>query len=187
MKITQLLLLLLFSISGIGQDLQSFELKPGVYKTVYDVMDNNPMQYDKLEVLKHKQGEKDKARHYNIPTFRLDLTEEESDELGHIFGFSDGKYLYLHNSRPTYNGSTWFYKAETIDPFIYYETVDSGEYGLIIKKCVIDRGKRKFYRKFLNNQMRKVLSDKPGLKEKFNKQKQKWDHFRDYLIEYSKK
>lgn len=185
MKYLFLLLTIILVVPCSGQEMPPFELKAGVYKTAQDVIANNPMAYDKLDILKHEQSEKGKNRSYNIPSFRLDLSEEESDALGRIFGFSDGEALYLNNYGPTDNGATWFYKAEVIGHFIYYDTVERGNYGLYVKTCVLDRKNRVFYRGLLNKDVKKILSDKPVLKKKFIKQKDKSLYHKDYLIEYS--
>ncbi len=188
MKKTIILLLIIICNSSFGQNsLINSELKSGIYLNYESLFKNNPLEYENLTVKKEKAEKNWQKKETYILGYKLKMSNEESDKVGTIIGFSDGENIYLTLSRDFYNNAALFYKVEFIGHFLYYEgTYRNSNLGLSNTTNVIDLKTQTTYQNFTNGNLKNILSDKPELLARFKKEKKKYTHYKKYLAEYSK-
>ncbi|WP_405569025.1 hypothetical protein [Winogradskyella sp. Asnod2-B02-A] len=185
-KATILLLIIICNYSFGQNNLTDSELKSGIYLTYESLFKNNPLEFENLIVKKEKAEKNWQKKETYILGYKLKMSNEESDKLGTIIGFSDGENVYLTLSRDFYNNAALFYKVDFIGRFLYYEgTYRNLNSGLSNTTNVVDLKTQTIYQNFTNGNLKKILSDKPELLTRFKKEKKKYTHYRKYLAEYS--
>jgi hypothetical protein len=167
----------------------SNKYQPGVYRNFEEMKYNNPsapIQYKVYSsVLKIGLG----PNAEQVTLYQLDLTRSQAKELGKLFGFSDGKNLYIEQKEGIGLRKD-FIKIENYGKYGYFEDVihiligttiipvntlnlidmNSGEIILIDKK-----------------QLKELLKDDPTLLEEFNNEAHKDKKLKDFLIRYLEK
>lgn len=184
-KTTIFLFLIICNYSFSQNKLTDSSLKPGIYLTYTNLFNNTPLEYDTLLVKKEKAEKNWQKKDTYILGYNLEISNEESDKLGTIIGFCDGKNMYLTVSRDFYNNAALFYKVEIVGYFLYSEgTYRSTDFRLVNSINVIDTNTKKIYQNFTNGNLKKIISDKPELLAKFKKEKNKYTLYKKYLKAY---
>ncbi len=97
-------------------------LVPGIYRNFEELKYNNPSAEFSLSLT-------NKSKKYNredITTYRINIDKRDAKKLEKVFGFSDGKNLYINQSNnSSLRPSTDFTRAESIGNYYYYKVLKS--------------------------------------------------------------
>ncbi|MBT8244881.1 MAG: hypothetical protein HKP48_00720 [Winogradskyella sp.] len=165
-------------------------LKQGIYLTVEDLKNNKPTFFGDLKI-KKDSIEYGAQRKGVIDTYALDISEEQAEEFGRIFGFNDGENVYLTPYKSKYPNAGNFHKVEIIGKFLYFEgikEVNMPKQNLFwLTKCqnIFDLSRGKLFYNVTNGVFKKIISDKPELLKKFRKEKKKYLKYKEYLLKYT--
>lgn len=97
------------------------DLKKGIYKNFEEFKNNTPsitLDYEVLRVYKDTGGILDKEE---TAFFQLDVTKEEGKRIGRVYGFCDGKNVYINELKPRLKRKVLFLKANFIGPYCVFE------------------------------------------------------------------
>ena len=93
--------------------------KPGIYKSFDEFKYGNPSVELDYQILNSKHDySKGKLDYY-----KFDINKKNLQALGKIFGFSDGKDIYIDFSYPKLNSKPEFVKMEYMFKYCYFEYV----------------------------------------------------------------
>ncbi len=126
-------------------------------------------------------------RDYGVVYHRIRLKKEEINKIGKVFGFSDGKFVYINPRTPKPRRYTDFYRAQHFGPYLYFqEEVQLRPNNRVItwfaeKLVDIETGKTFT---LTRNRLRDIIADDEELLELFNVEKGKSGKLKLYLLEY---
>lgn len=138
-----------------------------------------------------------------INFYSLDISKEQSKEIGAVYGFSDGTNFYItanKDQQPTSElpHKPAFYKLSVLAKYPYLEIlIDNGmkssqNGGVFIATSTARINLAVLFfetgivKELTKSVLKEILVDKPELLEKFKKQENKNDFLKKYLIEYLK-
>lgn len=169
--------------------LQNANFESGIYKSFDEFRYGNPSIGLNCRVLEkaHSVG-KGQVKYY-----RLDLNSKKRRELGKVFGFSDGKDVYLDKNYPNPSPNPEFIKMENLYKYYFYEYVRyipimSGSMGTVIPSLVqvildINSGKVTT----LNKQsLLEIMANDQALSDEFKNSTGK-DRVKEFLVKYVEK
>lgn len=164
--------------------------KPGIYKNFDEFKYGNPSVESFYPVVSSKRNYgKGKLDYY-----KLDLNRKNRQALGKIFGFSDGKDVYIDFNYPGLTSNPDFVKMEYLYKYYYFEYVKnipvySGSVVTIAPKLVqalldINTGEVLV----LNRQtIREIMANDQALLEEYKNTSGKDKVLKEYLIKYLQK
>jgi hypothetical protein len=191
-----ILLVLVFSKSFAQYPIIKDSIRnPGIYRTFEEFRNNAPsikLEY-KIDVRSDQYGGVLGFKS-SSPVYGLNINENVSNRVGPVFGFCDGKQIYVAFDDQDYMHFMNFYKLDYIGRYCYFDFVSTSTMpmggGLIssnstVTTRVIDMatGKSSLPSKKL---IRSIISDKPELLKRYEADQAKRDHFKAYLVEYLK-
>lgn len=135
---------------------------------------------------------KARKRRFGIHYHRLEVDKKTGKAVGKVYGFDDGKYVYINPRKPKLRKRTDFYKTQPIGGFLHYKVVDritfpvAGAAPAVIefpaeKLLNIETGKAFT---LTRGRLRKLIADDVELLESFNEQKKKSSKLKLYLEAY---
>lgn len=192
------LTLFLLILSANGQNLiidKGVVMKPGFYRTFLEFKTNTPsIEFDyTLSETERKYGSMfatGKAKFYRV---NIDKKKAKSI-IGNVYGFCDGKDIYLSRAEAELNPKLEFAKVTYLGRYCYYEVIDATriitaggsatQTSLEERALDINTGQILSLNKF---SMRKLLANDIGLLQDFNNEKKKDKSLKEYLVSYSEK
>ncbi|UPT71726.1 MAG: hypothetical protein M0D53_05195 [Flavobacterium sp. JAD_PAG50586_2] len=181
--------------------ISDLEKKPGVYRDYNEFKNNRPsikLEYPIID----KQIELSATS--TLKVYALDISKKESREIGNVFGFCDGKRIFIVSSDGTILPNDLhkfvFYKVEYLLKYAIFDVLSNNtqfttdamtgsmEFGGTnqTKKTMFFNFATAELTTLTKNRLKEILSDKPELLEKFKKQSNKEDYLKKYLIDYLK-
>ncbi|HNP33082.1 MAG TPA: hypothetical protein PKN96_07300 [Flavobacterium sp.] len=166
--------------------------KAGIYRTFEEFRDNNPSILVDFKNSKIKIDSEDRefAKQYgseakSIKVYGLNTTESAAKNIGFIFGFCDGKKIYVSVETERYSNYMSFYEINYLAPISYYEFMpsDLNDRGAINNAKTINLRTGK-YKNLTVKYLWELISDKPELLERFRKERNQPAVLKDYLKEY---
>ena len=175
--------------------------KPGIYTSFQEFKNNNPSIPLNYKIITNPVIISGKWGKEKIDTYSLDISKNESKQIGEVFGFSDGFNFYItygnqnNFSRDLLNNSK-FFKIKKMSKYPYLDILfdngirTSNNGGVFFASSTerieiavlsLETGELNELTKSL---LREILSDKPELLKKFNDQKNKNDYLKKYLDDY---
>lgn len=175
----------------------------GIYKDFNEFKNNKPsipLNYNikvSSETIFGNWG-KEKINFYS-----LDISKQQSKELGAVYGFSDGVSFYItankdQKPRSEFPHEPSFYKLSVLAKYPYMEIlIDNGmttsqNGGIFIAKSTARINLAVLFfetgvvKELTKSVLKEILADKPELLEKFKKQENKNAFLKKYLIDYLK-
>jgi hypothetical protein len=167
--------------------------KIGIYIDIEEFRNNSP-SINLTQKISYR-NEKYSVGLFETPIFllsyKINVTKDESRSIGNVFGFCDGKNIYLANTGSTYENieDYNFGELEYLGRYCFYKSLGicDGYYSPI--RCevlnVLDliTGEINPLTKGL---LKNILKDKPDLLKKFKNDQNKSENLKNYLIEYLK-
>lgn len=126
---------------------------------------------------------------HGIIYHRVRLPIQKRKEIGNVYGFSDGKFVYINHRSPSPKRKTDFYRIEKLGPYFYFKEI----WRLPPHKLVSWLAERLVDTKtgqvitLTRGVLRELIADDEELLELFNAEKGKSDKLKLYLIEYFKR
>jgi hypothetical protein len=164
--------------------------KPGVFKSFDEFKYGNPSVEFRFNVNNRKVDSGKGQMFY----YKLDIDGRRRKVLGNVFGFSDGKDVYIDIAYPKLASNSEFVKMEYLYKYYYYEYVKyipifTGSTGTVFPDLVqklFDINTGEVF--VLNKQtLREMLADDQSLLEEFNNISSKDKVLKEYLIKYLQK
>jgi len=164
--------------------------KPGIFKSFDEFKYGNPSVELDCQVMNSKHNYwKGKLNYY-----KLNIDKKNRQALGKIFGFSDGKDVYIDFAYPKLNSNPEFVKMEYLFKYFYFEYVKnipvySGSIVTIVPTLVqtlldINTGEVRV----LNKQtIKDIIANDQVLLEEFNNTSEKDKVLKEYLVKYLQK
>ena len=177
------------------------EKKPGIYREYKEFKNNNPSIKLDFQIVNEQV---DLSEVSSLKVYALDIPKDKSREIGNVFGFCDGKRIFIVSSEgnilPNDLHKFVFYKVEFLLKYAVYDalqnntefTMNGGNGAMQMggmyqtKKTVFFNFETGEITTLTKNKLKEILSDKPELLEKFKKQDNKNDYLKKYLIDYLK-
>ncbi len=122
--LTSLIFLIVGCISLNAQDFLTTgtaHLKKGIYKNFEEFKNNAPsieLDYDVLRIYKDTGGILDDAE---TAFFKLDITKAQGKSIGRVYGFCDGKNIYINEYKPKLKPKALFMKVGFIGTYCVFE------------------------------------------------------------------
>ena len=168
--------------------------KAGIYRTFEEFKNNNPSIVIDFISSTYKI-ERDERKYGNIGNrksiyaYGLNCDQRTSENIGYIFGFCDGKKIYITSETQQFPNYMSFYEINYLNTFSYFDFVSTdylNSISLESLSCeVIDLKTGKFS-KLTKSFIKKIISDNSELSRKFEFQDEKSKHLKEYLIDYLK-
>lgn len=158
----------------------SVELKQGIYKSYIEFFLNKPsipFEYD----VKSKEPIAS-----SITFYRVVIDKEEGKMIGNIFGFCDGKEIYINETYPRLKPNALFKKIEYLGIYCYFIDHEGvgAEYRRIERILNIFSGE---VSKLSKTSLKLILNSDTELLNEFKNQTNKGKHLKRYIIKYSEK
>jgi len=159
-------------------------LKVGLYYNFNNLINNQPIDSINYEIKRiHKSN---KNEHFSV------LYKGTKKRVKKLFGFSDGKNIYLNASRFMINGSEYFVKSKMIGRYIYFEdkfasmtaTAAFGMIGALAsaqQKGIILDSKSGVTVVLVNKNIDILLESKPELLKEYKNSKRKIENVRELI------
>lgn len=159
----------------------------GIYLTYEEFVNNAPSMNLSYEIKEKKGGYGLFGLEGNIPVYFMKIKRKEAREIGAIFGFSDGKQVYINPWMEDLKSSVRFYPVEFIRGFCYMEylfTTRINNSSLNDKKTMVIDLKSQKAIGLDKNSMREILAKYPNLLEAFENESRKNTKLKEYFIKY---
>ena len=169
-------------------------LKTGIYKNFQEFKTNSPSIEFNYDILT-----KDEPYGFlglsKVAVYRIDIEKKKAVDIGEVFGFCDGKHIYINDDDRMLNPKTNFRRIEYLGAYGYFESTFhsisnyTGQ-GITIMtyldKKVIDTntGRVSILDK---STLRTIIADDKELLNEFNNASWKNKKLKDYLIKYLKR
>jgi len=164
-------------------------LIPGIYKSFEEFKYNNPsFDFDNQMTIKERNYMKDKK------IYNLDIDRKKRRTIGKVFGFCDGKDVFINSNYPKLTANPEFVKMEYLLKYYFYEHVeympiivgDVTTISVIPVQKILDlnTGNVKVFNK---KTLRDIIADDQTLLEEFDAVAGKNKVLKEYLIKYVEK
>ena len=169
--------------------LRNSNFKSGIYKSFDEFRYDNPSIELNCRVLAKKHS----VAKGQIAYYKLDLDNKKRKTMGKVFGFCDGKDVYIDKNYPNPSSNPEFSKMEYLYKYYFYEYVKynpimNGSMVVIIPSRVqmimdINNGEART----LNKQtLKEIMANDQTLLDEFNNSSGK-ERVKEYLIKYVEK
>ena len=165
--------------------------KAGIYKTFREFKYNNPSMgfYYKINPVINRFEVTDTK--IDFISYKLDVPKKEGQAIGKIFGFCDGKHVFINTNYPKLKPEKEFNVIKLVGPYCYFENLDKktesnlthtittyyiGSYVLNIENGEVT--------KLTVSSLKEIIKDNPKLLERFNYELNKETKLKDYFILY---
>tara|TARA_R110000851_G_scaffold77514_3_gene170522 strand:+ start:316 stop:921 length:606 start_codon:yes stop_codon:yes gene_type:complete len=189
-------LLIGYLSSGQNGILNDSILKPGIYLTIEQIVNNRPIPAPNLIFEKDTVHTMINWKNKDINIYHLKISwqqAEQTQKQGGILGFCDGKDIYLSSTFNRSDRNRSFYKVEKICHFLYYEGIDviyinsrhaPFDHTRPYSQCIVDLSKKELNFNVNNSDFKKIISDKPKLLDGFKSEDNKSTVYKEYLQKY---
>lgn len=165
----------------------SNSLIPGFYNTFSELINNTPS--NKFDYPIKTQIEKTEGVENRI--YSIDINRLARRSIGKVYGFSDGKSIYLSSEQQKVKSHSEFFKAEDIGRYYYFKSkqlvpMSVGNVVTILKfavEYIIDKNTGEIT--VLNkSELKNLIENDTELLERFLSEKKKTNMLKKYLVEF---
>lgn len=166
--------------------LRNANFKSGIFKSFDEFRYGNPSIELNCQVLKKKHS----VGKGQVISYKLDLDNKKRKTMGKVFGFCDGKDVYIDNNYPNPSSNPEFVKMEYLYKYYFYEYVKyipimSGSMVTIVPsrlQMILDMNTGEV--RTLNKQtLCEIMANDQALSDEFINSSGK-DRVKEYLIKY---
>lgn len=189
-KTLSVILVLLTISTSYGQTpiYLSDTLRKGIYNNFQELKTNYPSIPLEHEVQEFEEVKDLLKLSKPAKSYKLNIDKSTGKEFGEVYGFCDGKHVYINPNEPKLRPNTPFSKLESLNALSYFESNDCSvdrNYGTNCerRRRVLDLQTGEVTLLTLKNFM-ELISDDPGLKKQFKKEKKKKQVLDDYIWMY---
>lgn len=163
----------------------------GIYKTFEEFKYNNPSVKLNFDIVSKTQKIGLGKGAEEVTYYRLDFSRNKARNIGEIFGFSDGKNLYINSLGGKTGYGKDFVKVKMFSKYGYFESIGQ---STIVAGSVVTTSTFVEYKLIdmntgeiitLNNKkLREVMADDKKLLEAFDNEPRKQTKLREYILKY---
>lgn len=168
--------------------------KPGIYRTFEEFKYNNPSLEFKYEITTRNRGYGFLNSAGQVTFYRIVIDKKVGKSIGEVYGFSDGKSVYINEELPRLGPKAEFSKIEYFAKYCYFEDIfyttiyngTSTTTAASLDEKIIDINTGVVIS--LNKQtLRDLLANDSELLDEFNSEKHKNKKLKEYVIRYLQK
>ncbi len=114
---------ILLTVNGQNLIINDSIFREGIYKTFEELKYNKPsMEFNYNVITKsHRYGLSNEKG--QVPFYKIMINKKEGKSIGKIFGFCDGKTVYINDNSPRLGPDTEFSKIEYFSKYCYFKYV----------------------------------------------------------------
>ena len=164
-------------------------IKPGIYRSFEEFRNNNPSQKLVGEVKSYNVKYNTNGSFEYLKVYFLEVEKDMVKDIGKVFGFSDGKSIYIVDEDMSKIDKHAFYKLEFLDKLSYFYSTEFAQVLDIQMEIRVEKVlniKTGEFVKLTNATLKKIISDNKELLEKFKNQNKKHLYYKEYIINYLK-
>ena len=200
MKILLLFIATLFIVKSDKQEFivdKKVALKPGFYRNFEEFKTNNPsVAFANYPITKVSRGYGFLNSAGEIASYRVVMDKSAAKKIGNVYGFCDGKNIYINPEITLFKPKKEFAKLEYLGRYCYYEervlqTVYTGmgtgsSTGPVLEEKALDINTGKII--ILSKKtIREIMVNDTQLMADFTNDSKKRKVLKEYLINYSDK
>jgi hypothetical protein len=164
--------------------------KVGIYKNFEEFKNNNPSVEFDYDVDSIARGYGFLRMAGKVTFYRLIINKEQGKSIGKVFGFCDGKNVYINEFAHQLTPNSEFSKLEYIGNYCYFQDIlctsllngsNTNSCYFNSKLLEIQTGKIIYLSK---STLKEVLSDNDELLHEFNNESKKKKKFKEYIIRF---
>jgi hypothetical protein len=165
--------------------------KAGIYRTFQEFKYNNPSIGLNYKTSTTSSGYGFLNAGGRVTFYRIDIDRKTGKSIGNVFGFCDGKNIYINENNPVLGPKAEFSKIEYLGKYCYFESLYSQAFyngvssstsaSLDEKIIYINTGEVISLSK---NKIQEIIADDKELSDMFNNESQKNKKFKEYIIKY---
>lgn len=152
----------------------------GFYRNLQDLITDSAFKAVRVQI-------RPVNRNHGVIYHRLRLSKQSLKEVGNIFGFSDGRFVYINPKTPKPRRLADFYRIEHLGPYIYFKEEarinPNNQIITWLAERLVDKKTGETFT-LTRNRLREIITDDVELLELFNAEKGKSGKLKLYLIEY---
>lgn len=152
----------------------------GFYRSLQDALEDSSFKTISAPLVPN-------FRTHGVIYHRIKLPKEERRSIGNVFGFSDGKFIYINPRTPKPRKLADFYKTDRIGPYLYFKKEvrisSQGRNITWLQEKLLDTNTGEDFT-LTRGRLRELIEDDTELLELFNAEKGKSGKLKLYLMEY---
>ncbi|WP_298136581.1 hypothetical protein [Flavobacterium sp.] len=165
--------------------------KHGIYRTFEEFRDNKPSIILDFKVYKHDRKLSALLNSEKFAAYGVDIDIKVGENVGEVYGFCDGKDIYLTRNLPIFMHYVDFFKVEILDRYCVFDytvgklssLISYNEMPKFTRILNLENGESF---KLTKKKLKEIISDNIYLSNKFELEKDKDKNLKEYLIEYLK-
>ena len=165
--------------------------KAGIYRTFQEFKYNNPSIGLNYKTSTNSTGYGFLNAGGRVTFYQIVIDRKTGKSIGNVFGFCDGKNIYINENNPVLGPKAEFSKIEYLGKYCYFESLYSQAFyngvssstsaSLDEKIIYINTGEVISLSK---NKIQEIIADDKELSDMFNNESQKNKKFKEYIIKY---
>lgn len=163
--------------------------KAGIYRTFEEFRDNKPSIILDFKVYKQDRKLSALLNSKRFPAYGVDIDIKVGENVGEVYGFCDGKDIYLTRNLPIFMHYIDFFKVEILDRYCVFDytvmnlssLISYTELSKFTRVLNLENGESF---KLTKKKLKEIISDNIHLSNKFELEKDKSIYLKEYLIEY---
>jgi hypothetical protein len=169
-------------------------LKVGIYRDFNEFKYNNPsIKFDyQISTIEHGYGFLNSSG--TVTFYRISIDKKAGKAIGNIFGFCDGKNVYINENLPRLGPKAGFSKIEYFGLYCYFESIfyqtaynGTNSYTTSsLAENVINMSNGEVIR-LTKKTLKELIANDEELLTEFNNESQKNKKLKDYIIKYLEK
>ena len=164
--------------------------KAGIYKNFEEFKNNNPSIKFDYTVKTKEKGYGFLGAGGTVSLYRIEIDKKVGQSIGDVYGFSDGKNIYVNTHNPILHPKTEFFKIDLLGKYCYYQDYAYQSTGaqtitLMIERVIdINTGEEIILNK---KEVRKILANDAALLTAFEMEDGKNKKLKDYIKKFNEK
>jgi len=119
-----LLVFIFLTVTGQNLIINDSVYKDGIYRTFEEFKHNKPSIEFNYNVIVKSRGYGLSNLADQVPFYKIMINKKEGKSIGKVFGFCDGKSVYINDNSPRLSPETEFSKIEYFGKYCYYKRVN---------------------------------------------------------------
>jgi hypothetical protein len=180
-----------FALQGQRLIIDDSIFQAGIYKNFEEFKYNNPSIEFDYEISTKNRGFGFLNTKRQLSFYKINMDKKKAKNIGQVFGFCDGKNVYINDSNPKLKLKTEFVKIEYFWKYCYYEDrVCTSNYtgNGITESCDLAEKVINIYTgeviSLSRKTLREILADDSELLTEFNNESQQNKKIKTYILKY---
>jgi len=147
---------ILLTVNGQNLIINDTIFREGIYKTFEEFKHNRPsMEFNYNVITKsHRYGLSNEE--VQVPFYKIMINKKEGKSIGKIFGFCDGKTVYINDNSPRLGPDTEFSKIEYFGKYCYFKYVKNRKVEK--QKSRAERNMDNAKNIFISNNVKRIMN-----------------------------